>query len=184
MADAPILVISGTNRPGSNTLVIARTILDHYRRSGARADLYDLQEMPAEIFHPSTYATKPAAWLVVQQRILDAPGLHLVLPEYNGSFPGILKYFVDMLKFPESFDHKPVAFTGLAAGMFGALRAVEQMQAIFSYRNAYVYRERVFVLDVRKKVEGGRLVDAEIDKRLAAQTAGFSEFVGRLTIAK
>ena len=55
-----------------------------------------------------------------QQRVLDAAGLHIITPEYNGSFPGVLKYFIDMLKFPESFVEKPVAFTGEAAGLWGA----------------------------------------------------------------
>jgi len=58
--------------------------------------------------------------------VLMAAGLHVVLPEYNGSYPGVLKYFIDMLKFPESFENKPAAFVGVANGQWGALRAVEQ----------------------------------------------------------
>ena len=50
-----------------------------------------------------------------------------------------------MLEFPESFEAKPVCFTGLAAGMWGALRPVEQLQAIFSYRNAHILPQRVFL---------------------------------------
>ena len=49
-----------------------------------------------------------------------------------------------MLKFPESFEKRPVCFTGLGAGIWGALRPVEQLQAIFGYRNAYLFPERVF----------------------------------------
>ena len=74
--------------------------------------------------------------VAIQNRVLDAAGLHVVTPEYNGSFPGVLKYFIDMLKFPESFDRKPVAFLGEAAGTWGGLRSVEQLQMIFGYRNA------------------------------------------------
>src|SRR5688572_302694 len=146
MATGPILIISGTNRPESNALRVANIIRGHYQRAGAGdVGLYSLAEMPREIFDASSYATKPPSWAAVQQRVLDSAGLHVVTPEYNGSFPGVLKYFVDMLKFPESFDRKPVAFTGEAAGIWGALRSVEQLQHIFGYRNAYVYPDRVFI---------------------------------------
>src|SRR5438552_3661797 len=79
-------------------------------------ELSSLTELPPQWFDPANYASKPPAVQTVQQRILDAGGLHLVVPEYNGSFPGVLKFFIDMLKFPESFGRKPVAFVGEANG--------------------------------------------------------------------
>ena len=107
------------------------------------------------------------------------PGLHLVLPEYNGSFPGVLKYFIDMLKFPESFEHKPVAFVGVANGQWGGLRAVEQMQMVVGYRNAHVYPDRIFVPFVQKKLNAGeKLNDAELEERFARQARGFAQFAG------
>lgn len=182
MAKAPILIISGTNRPESNAMRIANIIRGHYQRAGVSdVGLYSLTEMPREIFDASSYATKPASWAPVQQRIIDAKGLHVVTPEYNGSFPGVLKYFIDMLKFPESFEAKPVAFTGEAAGIWGALRSVEQLQHIFGYRNAHVFPDRVFIPGIGQKLDAatGKLHDASIDDRLAKQAAGFAEFVRR-----
>jgi len=177
-----ILIIAGTNRPGSNALKVARTLEKHYTSAGVEAEVYALEEMPPEIFHPTSYATKPAAWTSVQQRVLGAAGLHVVTPEYNGSFPGVLKYFVDMLKFPESFERKPVAFVGEAAGVWGGLRAVEQMQLVFGYRNAHVYPDRVFITAVHTKFDdAGNLIDADIDKRLSDQASGFAKFVGTLS---
>jgi chromate reductase, NAD(P)H dehydrogenase (quinone) len=175
----PILIISGTNRPGSNALKVARIILGHYRAAGLAADLFSLEEMPREIFDASSYASKPAAFVSIQQRVLDSPGLHIISPEYNGSFPGVIKYFIDMLKFPESFNHKPVAFVGEAAGVWGALRAVEQLQMIFGYRNAHIFPERVFIPGVADKLDAeGRLKDAGIDQRLAKQAREFARFIG------
>ena len=181
MANGPILIISGTNRPDSNALKIANIIRGHYQRAGAaEVELYSLAEMPREIFDPASYATKPASWQRVQQRIVASAGLHVVTPEYNGSFPGVLKYFIDMLKFPESFEAKPVAFTGEAAGMWGALRAVEQLQHIFGYRNAHVFPDRVFIPGIGQKLDvAGKLADPSIEDRLAKQAAGFAEFVRR-----
>jgi NAD(P)H-dependent FMN reductase len=180
MASSPILIIAGTNRPNSRTLKIADILLGHYARVGVEARVFSLTDLPLEIFSPSAYAEKPPAFIPIQQDVLNAAGLHVVTPEYNGSFPGVLKYFIDMLKFPESFNHKPVAFTG-GGGMFGALRPVEQLQHVFGYRNAYVYPDRVFVPQITVKFDaGGKLIDEAINQRLAVQAEGFATFIGKL----
>ncbi len=177
MGTGPILIISGTNRPNSNALRVSRVIDTHYRAAGAASEIFSLAELPPEMFDPRAYATKPPAVVAMQQRILDARGLHVVTPEYNGSFPGVLKYFIDMLKFPESFEHKPVAFTGEAAGLWGGLRPVEQLQQIFSYRNAYLYPDRVFIPGIGKVMNpDGNIIDTAINDRLAKQAAGFAKF--------
>jgi chromate reductase, NAD(P)H dehydrogenase (quinone) len=176
-----ILIISGTNRPGANALKVANILKAHYAAAGVKADLYSLSEMPPEIFDPSSYAKKPPSWLAVQDKVLKADGLHIVTPEYNGGFPGVLKYFIDMLKFPESFESKPVAFTGEAAGTWGAIRPVEQLQQIFGYRNAHIYPDRVFIPGITGKLnDADQLIDPAIDDRLKKQATGFSAFVGRV----
>lgn len=176
-----ILIISGTNRPGANALKVSQIVQAHYAAAGIEAELYSLSEMPREIFDATSYAKKPESWLAVQQRILDAHGLHIVTPEYNGGFPGVLKYFIDMLKFPESFEGKPVAFTGEAAGIWGAIRPVEQLQHIFGYRNAHVYPDRVFIPGVNGRLnDAGNLTDPAIDERLKKQALGFAAFVKKL----
>ena len=177
-----ILVVSGTNRPGSNTRKIVTHLLEIYAALGDPADLLDLADLPPEIFHPSSYATKPASFAPIAQSVVDARGLHIVTPEYNGSVPGIMKYFIDMLKFPESFERKPVAFTGLAAGMWGALRPVEQLQAIFGYRNAHLYPERVFMPSINDHISSeDRLVNEDWLARLRTQAEGFSTFTKTLS---
>ena len=76
-------------------------------------------------------------------------------------------------------------FTGLAAGMWGALRPVEQLQAIFGYRNAHLYPERVFLPQINNLLNAsGRLKDAELLGRLKAQANGFTDFVERLKNVK
>jgi NAD(P)H-dependent FMN reductase len=174
-----ILLISGTNRPGSTTLRVAHRVEELYAASNIRAELFNLEHLPMEMFHPDAYKTKPPALRSIQEKVLDAAGLHLVLPEYNGSFPGVLKYFIDLLKFPESFDRKPVAFVGVSSGSYGALRAVEQMQMVFGYRNAHLYPERVFISGVSNKFTSeGILTDAAVEERLMRQVRGFGQFCG------
>lgn len=176
-----ITLLSGTNRPNSNTRKVVGEILGVFRELGEPTALIDLAQLPPGVFEPSSYEEKPAAFAPFADAILAASGLVVVTPEYNGGIPGVLKYFIDLLPFPESFERRPVCFVGLAAGMWGALRPVEQLQAIFGYRNACIFPERVFLPGVGKLLDReGRLTSAELKDRLRTQASGFIEFVRRL----
>ena len=176
-----IAIIVGTNRPDSNTRKVAAQVERIYQELGVPLRVLDLAQMPPEIFLPTSYAQKPKGFQFFAQTILDAAGLAVITPEYNGGMPGVLKYFIDMLKFPESFQGRPVCFVGLAAGMWGALRPVEQLQAVFSYRNAHLYPERVFLPNIHALLnDQGQVTDPEILQRLKGQASGFADFVERV----
>jgi len=180
-----ITLIVGTNRPGSNTRKVARHVEELYGELKVPLRVLDLAQLPPEIFSPSSYGEKPKSFQPFADAILQAAGLHVVTPEYNGGIPGVLKYFIDMLKFPESFERRPVCFTGLWAGIWGALRPVEQLQAIFGYRNAYVYPERVFLPGIGNLLDNdGNLTNPELLGRLRKQAEGFVKFVERLQRVK
>ena len=173
-----IAIIVGTNRPDANSRKIALEIVSMYENLNVETKLLDLIDLPPEIFDPKAYAKKPGAFKKFTETVLDAEGLHVITPEYNGGFPGILKYFIDMLPFPESFEGRAVAFTGVAAGQFGALRPVEQLQQIFSYRNGYLYPNRVFIPRVNSVInDSGNLTDAKLKELLFSQAEGFAKFV-------
>ena len=101
----------------------------------------------------------------------------IVMPEYNGGAPGILKYFIDMLPFPQSLVKTPIGFVGLSAGRFGAIRSVEQIMQICAYRNAYLYPDRVFMNFIDKAVDkDGKPTDPAVFKLLQSEVKGFIEF--------
>lgn len=176
-----ITLVSGTNRPGSNTLKITRLIAELYQELGVATHLVDLQELPLELFLPTSYASKPASFAPFERSVLDADGLVVVTPEYNGSFPGVLKFFIDHLKFPESFEGRPVCFVGLAAGVWGALRSVEQLQGIFGYRNAPIFPKRVFLPGINGILgDDGQCTHSDSAKRLRDQATEYVGFVEKL----
>jgi chromate reductase len=180
-----ITILSGTNRPSSNTRKVTAHVEAIYKSLGVAHQVLDLAEMPPEIFAPASYAEKPAGFARFTDAILAADGLVIVTPEYNGGVPGVLKYFIDMLPFPESFERRPVCFVGLAAGIWGALRPVEQLQAIFGYRNAFIFPERVFMPGIGKLLDAsGKFISDDIPKRLASQATGFVGFVETLRAKK
>ncbi|HSH09224.1 MAG TPA: NAD(P)H-dependent oxidoreductase [Oceanipulchritudo sp.] len=173
-----IAVISGSNRGDNNSSRLAGHIAGLYRELGEPVEVLDLGQLPLEALTADAYSSKPEA---LQKGYIDhvlaADGLVIVVPEYNGSFPGILKYFIDLLPFPESFDCRPVAFVGHSGGNYGALRAVEQLQMVFAYRNAFLFNRRVFIPSVYKIFdEAGGIKDIELRERLALQASKFQAF--------
>lgn len=176
-----ITVISGTNRPGSATRRVADLLATLYWALQQKVLIVDLAELPLEAFAPSSYARKPDSLRRLVAPVLEADGIHLVTPEYNGGPPGVLKYYIDLLPYPEAFEGRPVCFTGVAAGQWGALRPVEQLQLILGYGKAVLFPERVFLPRIGVADTGdGLLVDREGRRRLNDQARKFVAFVHRV----
>jgi len=175
-----IVVIPGTNRQGALSAKLADIVAGHHRDAGRKVDLLDPKEMGPECLLPTAYKEPDDAVLGLVDRFLDSDGVHFVIPEYNGSFPGVLKLLSDMLPFPAGLDQRPCAFVGLAAGQFKALRAVEQFQLVCGYRNAYVYPRRVFIGSSYQQFDGDALADEELAGRVREQCDGFAGFVGQV----
>jgi len=175
-----LVVISGTNRPQSNSSRVARLCQRRLEALGQEVEVLDLVDLPPELYRPESYAAKPKSFAAWQGAIDRCEGVLTVVPEYNGSFPGALKYFVDMLAFPTSLVGMPCSFVGLSAGTWGALRAVEQLQGVYQYRNALVYPVRTFVPKVYEELGAdGELQTEFVSKLLDEQLSGFCEFVRR-----
>jgi NAD(P)H-dependent FMN reductase len=176
-----ITLLIGTNRPNNNSRKVAKHIEEIYTELKVPLHVLDLGQLPPEVFLPSSYAEKPRSFQPFADAILNASGVHIISPEYNGGIPGVLKYFIDMLKFPESFERRPVCFTGIAAGIWGALRPIEQLQGVFGYRNAFIYPERVFMPGINKLLnEAGQFTSPDMAKRLGKQAEGLVSFVESL----
>jgi NAD(P)H-dependent FMN reductase len=176
-----ITVISGTNRPESNTRKISNIVNGLMADNGIETRLLDLSDLPQELFAPSSYAEKPDEFERFQKMISTTDGFLTVVPEYNGSFPGALKYFIDMLAFPESLYEKPAGFIGISSGRWGAVRAVEHLEMVFQYRHAHLFGRRCFIPFVGRVLdEEGRLSDPDLSERLSKTALDFAVFCGRL----
>lgn len=172
-------IIAGTNRSGSNTLILSKIIQGYFADAGESVEIIDLNALQVDHLTSEHMAGKKPLSDQIQKAITDinnSEGLYFVIPEYNGGAPGVLKMFIDFWKFPESFESRPVAFTGLAAGIWGGLKPVEHISQVMAYRNAYQFPERVFVKEVHKVLKDGKIEDAFIQGLLKKQISGFLKF--------
>ncbi|MDZ4663112.1 MAG: NAD(P)H-dependent oxidoreductase [Pseudomonadota bacterium] len=178
-----LTLISGTDRKNSNTLKVSLIVKRIIEEKGEKVQFVDLGQLPEGLFSSKNYGTAPSSFAEFQRMILETDGILTVVPEYNGSFPGALKYFIDLLKFPESLFRKPAGFIGLAAGQFGGLRAVEQLEMIFNYREANLFGQKVFMPKINDKLSsnGQEIVDPFIKDLLPKMISGFLSFSQKLS---
>ena len=176
-----IEIISGTDRPDSNASQVSQYLKGKYEAQNSQAGITNLQKFPHQQVVGGRYGADIPAVDEFIQPLLDADGLVIVCPEYNGGYPGILKLLIDYLPFPESLNKKPICFVGEATGAFGGLRAVEQLQQVVGYRNAHVFPERVFISRVHLNFdqENG-IKDAFQQDLLETQIANFNAYVSDL----
>lgn len=173
-------IIAGTNRPGSKTLELAKVVKAIYDKIGEKTEIIDLQKVPMTIVDGSQYGkNQPDLLREYIQKVDQAEGLVFIVPEYNGSYPGVLKYFIDHWSYPVSFEYRPVAFVGLG-GRFGALRPVEHLQQVFGYRNAFVFPQRVFLSNVTQTLKDGVIHDPMVKQLLDQQATDFCRFIKAL----
>lgn len=177
-----IEIIVGTNRQDARTKQISELILALYEELNAKVQLLDLT-LIENLYTDGPHSYKKDDQNINIQNLINrvnaAEGLVVVCPEYNGSYPGILKYFIDHWSYPESFEFRPVAFVGLG-GKFGGLRPVEHLQGVFGYRNAFMYPERVFIFNVWDQMKGRTTPSEETVTLLKRQAQGFVSFVKAL----
>ena len=176
-----ITIVSSTNREGSMSLKVSKYLQEMYAKLGVSAEVLDLQGLPLSCFTPQAYAEKPLELAPFIDTILKTEGAVFVIPEYNGSYPGALKYFVDMWKFPDCYVGLKTAYVGIANGQWGALRPVEHFQGVMGYRNAIQFPERIFINRVGKRWNGSgfsKLVESDmnLDELLQQQSRNFVDF--------
>jgi len=135
-----ITVVSGTTRKASRTIQIAKVYAQLLDEVNEPNEIVDLASFPVLINESSTYhrGTPSAEYQAIQQQLIDASKLVFVVPEYNGSFPGVLKTFIDSMPFPNTWKAKKVGLIGLGSGVQGGVLAMSHLTDIFHYMNAEV----------------------------------------------
>ncbi|MCE7062827.1 NAD(P)H-dependent oxidoreductase [Dyadobacter sp. CY343] len=94
-----------------------------------------------------------------------------IVPEYNGSYPGVLKAFIDGLPYPNSFANKKAALVGLSSNMQGATIALSHLNDVFSYLGMNTLALRVKLGQIRNHFQDNVISNA-LYKELIELQAG------------
>src|SRR5437763_12797473 len=115
-------VVIGTPRQGRLTEPAAKFVFGEVsKRSDIKTEMIDIRIIPIRM-DDAGEALKDSQFCATVQR---ADGLIIVAPEYNHSFPGLLKHVLDTNL--EEYIHKAVGVCGVSAGPFGGARMIQSL---------------------------------------------------------
>jgi chromate reductase, NAD(P)H dehydrogenase (quinone) len=147
-------IIAATNRSDSYTLRLA----EYYQRKLAEKDypsgLLSLADVPDQVLHTNMYDEQHAAFKEIQDIVSATEKFLFIVPEYNGSFPGVLKVFIDACKYPDSFYGKKAALVGLSSGKYGNIRGIDHFTGICHYINLHVMPLRLHIPAIKHEFDG------------------------------
>jgi len=174
-----ITIISGTNRPGSYTEKVAQVYLKRVEAAGLSAQLLALTDMPQDLLTNDMYdGPKNAAMQQLEEQyLIPATKFVFIAPEYNGSFPGVLKAFIDASNLKACFHNKKAALVGVADGRAGNLRGMEHLTNILNHMKINVLHLKIPVSNVSKHFdEQGAFVSQEAIKLMDMQIEMLDKF--------
>lgn len=168
-----VTVISSTNRPGSSTIKLAKYYQNKLKEKGVDAQLLSLTQLPANLIQTDLYGKRSPEFESIQQIITQTEKFLFVIPEYNGSFPGVLKVFIDACSFPESFYEKKAGLVGLSSGKYGNIRGIDHFTGVCHYLHLNVMALKIHIANIRSELNANgeiykedtlKFVDEQVDK--------------------
>ncbi|MFI0452039.1 NADPH-dependent FMN reductase [Actinomadura sp. 6N118] len=133
-----LAVIVGSARRERLAPAVVAWFADHLDQRGDMvADVIDLEET---VLPQSLDGDTPGV-AAYRARIATADACVMVVPEYNRSFPGVLKTAIDSCT--TEWWAKPVGFVSYGMSVSGGLRAVEQLRLVMAELHAVGVRDSV-----------------------------------------
>ncbi len=89
---------------------------------------------------------------VEQELLIPSEKFVFIMPEYNGSFPGILKLMIDNSDIRKCWWHKKAAIVGVADGRGGNLRGIDHFTSILHYMKMNVLYNKLPLSRINEEV--------------------------------
>ena len=148
-----ITIISSTNRPGSSTLKVARYYQKRLLDKGLEAGILSMAQLPANVLETDLYGKRSAEFQQIQDIVLATDKFIFIIPEYNGSFPGALKVFIDACSFPDSFYEKKAALVGISSGKYGNIRGIDHFTGVCHYVHLNVMPLKLHIPNIKTEFD-------------------------------
>jgi NAD(P)H-dependent FMN reductase len=165
-----ITIISGTNRENNETIRVSNYYSKKLTEKGIENQVLDLCNLPDDFIYNGLYGKKNDAFFeLVDKYVLDVDKMVIVSPEYNGSFPGVLKCFIEGWN-PKKTPEKWAALVGVAAGRQGNSRGMDDLTNVLNYLQINVVPVKIPISQIYMQFDGqGDLKDVEINKLIDKQ---------------
>ena len=141
-----ITIISGTNRNDSMTLRVANV---YYNIVREHADNVHLVSLENKVVWEKSSDLKE----MEEQYFIPTEKFVFILPEYNGSIPGIHKLMIDNSDIRNCWWYKKAMLVGVADGRAGNLRGLDHMTNILHYMRMHVLYNKIPISRINEEID-------------------------------
>jgi len=164
-----ILAFAGSLRRDSFNKKLVSIAAHGAREAGAEVTLIDLKDFPLPLFDQDLEAEQgmPENGKKLKKLFIDHDGLLIASPEYNSSFPAVLKNAIDWVSRPASGEPSLLAFRDKVAtlmsaspGALGGLRGLVHVRSILGNLGVIVLPDQIALAKAHEAFQpDGSLVD-------------------------
>ncbi len=162
-------IISGTNREGSHTEKVAREYQKILAEKNIIAPLLTLKNL--NVLHRNEEVIKTE-----QEFLNPATKFIFIIPEYNGSYPGVLKALIDNSDIRKAWQFKKALLTGVATGRAGNLRGMDHLADTLHYLKMNVHYNKLPISVIDKVMDENAQLNNDTVKVINNQLDEFIRF--------
>ena len=181
-----IPVILGSTRRGRRTERAAYFITDRMKRTERiQAEILDLREFDLPMIEERLRFRDdpPPRVLEFSGRLSRADALVIVTPEYNNSYPGVLKNCLDYFK-PE-YSRKPIGIVTVSSAEFGGVNCLAHLRLVTLAMSAFPIPASLPIARVEERIqEDGTLIDLSLESKAQTFLSELMWFTEAITARK
>ncbi len=156
-------IISGTNRIESHTEKVAAEYRRILNEKNIDSTIFSLKNV--DVLHRNKDFQN-----IENEILFPSQKFIFIIPEYNGTFPGVLKAMIDTSEIKKAWYGKKALLTGVSTGRAGNLRGMDHLSACLHYMKMNVHYNKLPISVIDKVIDkNGRLNEAtlkSIDEQL------------------
>jgi chromate reductase len=162
-----ISIISGTYRKDNLSILFSELYIQLSKEYNEEMRLFDLRNLPTSFLLDNSIFGKPSNEFnnMLKTYFVEPEKYVFLIPEYNGSYPGIVKALIDTID-PSVFKGKKAALVGISSGRAGNLRGMDHLTGVLNYLGVQVmpYQlpiSRIYsLMDQNKKITDESTIQA------------------------
>jgi len=165
-----ITIIAGTNRRDSMTLRTATLYYNLLSIGTEEVKLLSLEDK-------EVWERGESMLQLEKEYLIPADKFVFIMPEYNASFPGILKLMLDNSDIKKCWWYKKAMLVGISDGRAGNLRGIEHMTSILHYMKVHVLYNKLVLSRINEEIsEDGKLIKPATEEAIKLQVEEFIKF--------
>ena len=162
-------IISGTNRIGSHTEKVAKEYQRILSKKNIEAKIFTLLDL--DVLHRS-----PEFLKIESEILIPTQKFIFIIPEYNGSYPGVLKTMIDNSDIKKVWYFKKALLTGVATGRAGNLRGMDHLADTLHYLKMNVHYNKLPISVIDKVMDKNGHLNQETIRVINEQLDEFISF--------